>query len=154
MLTEKDVLEGFSQGICCAMAVFGELAPDVGIDKETTQKIAAGFGSGMGYGNACGCVTGSLMALGVKYGNSLPGQLEQKEIMKEKRAQFLRVFKENFGCFNCEEHMGNLNPNDPEDRKIIDKEKRMDKVCPPMVCKTCELVRDIIQSEREGEEKK
>ncbi|WP_083588929.1 C-GCAxxG-C-C family protein [Clostridium sp. Marseille-P3244] len=144
MLTAKDVGPGFDQGICCAMAVFGELAEDVGLDKKTAYKIASGFGSGIGYGNACGCVTGAIMALGYKYGNFEPGQLEQKEIMKEKREAFLKEYKKRFGHFNCQEHLDNLNPMDPDDRKIIDERELMYTVCPPMVAATCEIVRSLL----------
>ncbi|WP_270395521.1 C-GCAxxG-C-C family protein [Mediterraneibacter massiliensis] len=147
MLTEKDVLNGFEEGICCAMAVLGELTSDAEIDKDVAQKMASGFGSGMGYGNACGCVTGSLMAMGIKYGNSKPGQLEQKDLIKQKRKRFLEEFKEKFGCYNCAELLGNLNPNEPDERKIIDEEKRMDTICPAMICATCEMVRKIMQEE-------
>lgn len=144
MLNEKEVLQGFQDGICCAMAVFGELAQEIGIEKETAYKIAAGFGSGVGYGCTCGCVTGALMALGYKYGNYKPGQLDRKELVKEKREAYQKEFLKRFGHLNCMEHLQNLNPTVPEDRKIIDEQGLMEKICPPMVCAACELAREFL----------
>ena len=56
MIDEKLALEGFSGGVNCCATVFGALAEYVGIDKTTAQRIASGFGGGIGCGSVCGCV--------------------------------------------------------------------------------------------------
>ena len=63
----------FDQGFDCAQTVFSAFAEDLDLDEETALKIAAGFGGGMHQGDMCGCVTGGLMVLGLKYGWSEEG---------------------------------------------------------------------------------
>nr|WP_302140206.1 C-GCAxxG-C-C family protein [uncultured Schaedlerella sp.] len=144
MLSEKEVLQSFEDGICCAMAVFGELAQDIGLEREVAYKIASGFGSGIGYGSTCGCVTGALMALGYKYGNYGPGQFDQKEAVKKQREAFQKEFKKQFGHIECIEFLENLNPTDSEERKMIDERELIKKKCPTLVCATCELARKFL----------
>lgn len=56
----------------CSQAVLGAFAEELGLTGELGRKIAGCFGSGMGMGETCGCVTGGLMALGLRFGRSRP----------------------------------------------------------------------------------
>ena len=42
-------------------AVFAELAPQLGVDRETALKISACFGGGMWVGETCGAVVGAII---------------------------------------------------------------------------------------------
>ena len=59
----------FEEGYVCSQAVFAVFSEDYGISKSDALKIGACFGSGMRKGEVCGACTGSLMALGLKYGD-------------------------------------------------------------------------------------
>lgn len=143
-LTGDLVFERFGQGICCAAQVFGALAETAGIDGTTARKIAAGFGSGMTCAGTCGCVTGSIMALGCRYGNSAPGQDEQRKIFFEKRRRFLDEFTRRFGSCSCPELLKGHDPADPEDLELIRSEGLMREVCAPMVIASIGIVKELM----------
>jgi len=144
MVKNEDVFRGFGEGVCCAMAVFGELAPQIGLDEKTAKKIASCFGSGMGQASTCGCVTGTLMALGYKYGNDAPGQFAQRDLLFKKRQVFLQRFIQLHGSIVCKDLLQGLHPMVPEDRALIDEQGLMRTICAPMVCETCEFVHKLL----------
>ena len=144
MMNEEKALNGFGAGINCTMAVFGELAPEFGLQEEQARRIASAFGSGMGCGNTCGCVSGALMALGLAFGADGAGQGEKAQMLSEKKAEFEKLFKVKFGSVICCEMLGGLNPSIPEQLAEIVEKSLMPKVCAPAVCAACEIVRDLL----------
>ena len=52
----------------CSQALFGAFAEDVGLDLKTAFKISTCFGGGMRQGGTCGCITASLLVLGMALG--------------------------------------------------------------------------------------
>ena len=143
-MTPEKALKGFGSGINCAMLVFSNCASGTGLDEKTAMKIAAGFGGGMGHGNVCGCVTGALMALGMKYGNCEPGDRTQMAIFNEKKKLFEEKFTEKFGSVICREMQGGLDPNSPaEAAKIAEKGLTLT-VCAPAVCEACKILKEIM----------
>ena len=110
MLKEEEVLQGFFAGVCCSMQVFGEAAREQGMDEAAARRIASCFGSGMEQAGLCGCVTGAYMALGLKYGNSAPGEVEKIALLKKKKAEFERRFAERWGSLECTKMLGGLDP--------------------------------------------
>ena len=143
-MEEQAVFEGFGDGICCGMAVFGEFAERFGVPKATARRIAAGFGSGMGRGSSCGCVLGGLMVLGLAYGNCEEGDLEGKARYGEKRAEFYRRFLARFGAPDCRTLLGH-NPADAAELAVIREKGLMRSICAPMVCETCDILRALLE---------
>ena len=142
-LTMEEVLLGFGQGINCSMFAFSALADEIGISEAEARKIAAGFGGGMGLGSTCGAVTGALMALGYKYGNSGPGQADQMNVFNAKKKAFLDAFTERFGDTNCVALLGGLNVSVPEERAEIIGKNLMQTVCAPAVIGAVEILSEI-----------
>ena len=93
----------FDQGFDCAQTVFSAFAEELGLDEETALKIASGFGGGMHQGDMCGCVTGGLMALGLKYGWCEEGDAVGKDLMNRKAQEYERRFRERLGGLRCRE---------------------------------------------------
>ncbi|MBR5701989.1 MAG: C_GCAxxG_C_C family protein [Oscillospiraceae bacterium] len=93
----------FDQGFDCAQTVFSAFAEELDLDEETALKIAAGFGGGMHLGDMCGCVTGGLMVLGLKYGWSEEGDAVGKDLMNRKAQEYERRFLERLGGLRCRE---------------------------------------------------
>ena len=52
----------------CSQALFGAFADDFGLDLKTAFKISTCFGGGMRQGGICGCITASLLVLGMAMG--------------------------------------------------------------------------------------
>ncbi|MBQ8830786.1 MAG: C_GCAxxG_C_C family protein [Oscillospiraceae bacterium] len=144
MMDKEKALNGFGTGINCAMAVFGELAPELGLPEEQARKIASAFGSGMGRGNTCGCVSGALMALGLAFGADGAGQSEKAQQLSEKKSEFEKLFIEKFGSLTCCEMLGGLNPSVPEQLADIVEKGLMPQICAPAVCFACETVMELI----------
>lgn len=146
-MTQEKAFTGFGSGICCSMAVFGEMAPRLGLDETQAKKIAAGFGGGMDHAGACGCVTGALMALGLKYGNSAPGEMEQMHIFREKKMEFEKKFTERFNSLVCPEILGGLDPAVPEQKAVIIEKGLMNSTCAAAVCAACEILEEIFDED-------
>ena len=74
-----EVQENFNMGIICAQQVLTHFADRLGLPEETALRVASAFGSGMGRAEVCGCVSGSLMVLGMLHGPSGPCSRPQKD---------------------------------------------------------------------------
>ena len=140
---EKSILKGFGEGIVCSQAVFGEYAARHGFDTDTAMKISAAFGGGMRTGDTCGCVTGALMAIGLKMGQGEKCDLGKKAEMLEKAALFKEKFAKRFGSVICREMLG-ADVSKPEDAKKIAEENLFEKVCAPAVIYAEELLDEIL----------
>lgn len=97
-----EVLELFEAGYNCTQAVLSVFSNEMGIPKETALKISAPFGGGIaGYGNFCGALTGAIMVIGLKYGNSSATDYERKKKSTEKTSELIDSFEKQYGSCNC-----------------------------------------------------
>ena len=144
MLTEAQTLEKFRSRLHCSQVVLGELAEDLGYDKEEAYRIACPFGGGMSQGETCGCVTGALMAIGMAYGNDQPGNLEQDQRCQEKAKQFRDAFVERNGSAICREILG-YDFRDPEQRQAARENGTVFATCPKLAKDAIEIASQLIQ---------
>ena len=79
----------------CCQSVLGAAAPIVGLDEQTALNLATAFGSGMQCGELCGALTGSIMAIGLRFGDTP----EAKQLCRA----FTARFRETFGSLVCRE---------------------------------------------------
>ncbi len=127
----------------CAQSVFGAFADELGIDRDTALKCAAGFGGGMRCGEVCGAVTGALMALGIAFGSSTPCDVEGKQRGNAKAMEFLSRFRGANGTLMCKDLLG-YNPGIPEDVQKINELGLHDTVCPKAITDAVEIAEGII----------
>jgi len=80
----------------CCQSVLCSACEQFGMEDETAYRLGAFFGKGMRRGEVCGCVTGALMAIGLRYGD---------ENNRESGASqtFLKAFEEKYGSLICKE---------------------------------------------------
>jgi len=116
----------------CSQAVLGAFAEDLGITEEQALKIGGCFGAGMCYGEVCGCVTGALMAFGLKYGQCRVDDLVSRQKTNDMTIQFMEKFKTENGSYMCKELLG-YDFSKPEEAKIIAENKLFLDICPPLV---------------------
>ena len=92
----------------CAQSVFAACAPREGLSEEACLAVAGPFGAGMGrMGEVCGAVTGALMAIGVRDGQSMVTNPEQgRGPLYSKVNAFTDAFKERNGSILCRELTG------------------------------------------------
>ena len=57
-------------------------------------------------GDTCGCVSGALMAIGLKYGHWAPGDRETKKRLRAKAAEFEKRFIERNNSLICKNILG------------------------------------------------
>ena len=106
MIDEKTVDRLFDEGFDCSQIVLGEVSEKLGITREQAYAAAACFGIGMAQGSVCGAATGALIARGLRYGNTSPGDMKSKAEVFDKRDEFMRRFAEMNGKVMCPDLLG------------------------------------------------
>ena len=142
-MTEDKARECYMGGIDCSQVVFGDAAERLGFDKETARKIAACFGGGMFCGERCGCVTGALMAIGLKYGHYVEGDQEAKAEMMSVLKEFTDAFEEENGSLICKELI-KYDVSKPEEMQAALESGIMMELCPKLAVSACEILDDLL----------
>ncbi len=89
----------------CAESVLLATAEALGIRSDAVPKAASAFGGGMArQGNACGAITGSLIAIGLARGRESKADL--REPSYDPGAELQRRFLTRFGAATCRELTG------------------------------------------------
>ena len=141
-MTPEKALAGF--GLGCAQHVFGEFAPQLGLDRETALKIASLFGSGMFEGASCGAVVGGLMAIGLRYGQGDGPDPDRQERLQQKGAEFKARYAELYGSCVCREILGYKIP---EELEKIEAENKFVTVCSRAISDACRICAEILNEE-------
>jgi len=131
----------FFQGFNCSQAVFSAYAPSFGVDLETALKLASPFGGGLArQGEACGAVTGALLALGLSRGSATA---EAKEEAYRFAADFLRRFQERHNTILCRELIG-YDLSSPEGLQRAREGGVFKTICPRLVKDATEIVAEFL----------
>jgi C_GCAxxG_C_C family probable redox protein len=133
----------FADGFNCSQAVLSTYADDLGLDEETALRIAAGFGGGMGrMGETCGAVTGAMMVLGLKFGNTSPSR-EAKDQMYARIREFAERFKTRNGSLACRDLLG-CDISTAEGHKAAAERGLFTTVCPKLVRDAAEILEEML----------
>ena len=127
----------------CSQAVFGAFAEELGITEELALKIGGCFGGGMNQGEVCGCVTGAIMAIGLKYGQCKVDDMESRSKSRELCLEFYDRFKAENGSCLCRDLLG-YDFGKPEDVKIIQESKVFLKICPELVESATRIASELL----------
>ncbi|MCP4396891.1 MAG: C_GCAxxG_C_C family protein [bacterium] len=143
MSTVEKAVKYFEEGYNCSQSVCTAFAEEMGVERDTSLKMSAGFGGGIGrMGDTCGAVTGAYMALGLKYGPT-----EADPEAKAKMYEYIREFAEKFKARNesleCRGLLG-LDISIPEERDKIHAEKLTAKVCPKFIQDAAEILEEML----------
>ncbi len=133
----------FLSGYNCTQSVLLSFADDLKFSKELAQKLASGFGGGMGkQQETCGAVTGGIMVLGLLKGEHVNNNEELKAAsygaVKELTRDFVRTFK----TTKCRDLIG-CDLNTPEGQARFKEEKMMENICADCVKKAVEIVEGL-----------
>lgn len=142
-MTAEKALEYYAGGIDCSQVVFQYGAELLDFDKEAALKIAAAFGGGMFAGERCGCVTGALMAIGLKYGHNRIGDKETKDKLLMKKAEFEKEFVDTHGSLICREILG-YDISKPEEMEKIMQENLLMTICPVLAVTACDILEEVL----------
>lgn len=137
-------LKYFNSGCNCSQAVVMPFAEEMGIDYKIIEKVAVGFGGGMGkQGKTCGCISGAIMVLGLKYGDNSTKDVKKRiDSYNITKLLFERCNNE-YGHTDCKELI-KLDLNKTEDMQKAQKQQVFENRCAGMVVKTIEILEEII----------
>ena len=144
IMDKAQVTELFMRGQDCSQVVLSHFAHDLGISPEDANRISAGFGGGSGIGETCGAVIGALIVIGMKYGHSGPDDMEQRNELMAKRAEFLQKWNEKRGTCMCREFLGHDITQPGEFEKVLE-EGTMFSLCPELVVDAIEILDEMIK---------
>ena len=89
----------FREGFNCAQALLVTYASQFGLDHEHALKISGAFGGGIGsMGEVCGAVTGAVMIIGLKYGQTNVSDKRTKKKAYRLVKEFVNELLES-GCY-------------------------------------------------------
>lgn len=132
----------YKGGLNCAESTLRCLIEEGVIDAPPEAvRMMTGFGGGMQRGTTCGAVVGAVAALGWATGRTEPGQ--SREASARVVREFLRRFEESFGTLDCR----TLQATYVKDHAL--KSEGMYRSCTVFVEKAVELVREILEEERQ-----
>lgn len=128
----------------CSQALFGAFAGDFGLDLKTAFKISTCFGGGMRQGGTCGCITASLLVLGMALGFYDSQDREREVYGNKKTEEFIRLFTEKMnGDVNCRDILGK-DISKPNDMAIVRKERLILQKCPRAINTSIEILEKIL----------
>ena len=143
-MNKKEIaLDCMSKEYNCAQSVLCAFAEDVGLEKDTTLKIAACFGGGMRCGEVCGAVTGILMAFGMKYGSTTPNDKTSQLPAYKKSMEFIKRFKEKHGTVLCRELIG-MDVGTPDGMKEAVQKGLHKTVCANAIVSAVEIAEELL----------
>ncbi|MCD4711598.1 MAG: C-GCAxxG-C-C family protein [Bacteroidales bacterium] len=133
----------FLSGYNCAQSVVLSFADDLKFSKELAQKMAAGFGGGMGkQQETCGAVTGAIMVLGLLKGEEVNNNDELKSAAYGAVKDLIRDFVATYKTTQCRELIG-CDLNTPEGSAKFKEEKILETICADCVKKAVEIIEEI-----------
>lgn len=134
------------QGYSCSQSVFSVYAKEYGLDPALAQKIATGFGGGVGRtGNMCGAVSGAILVLGLAHGMNFLEEPEWREKSYSLDKEFIEKFISRFGSIQCPDLLG-YNMAIPEELEESKRVGAAKKVCPEVVRGAAEILEEILNS--------
>lgn len=135
--------ELFLSGYNCAQSVLLSFADDLKFSKELAQKMAAGFGGGMGkQQETCGAVTGAIMVLGLLKGEEVNNNDELKATAYGGVQDLVREFVASYKTTKCRDLIG-CDLNTPEGAEKFKEEKIMENLCAGCVEKAVQIVEKL-----------
>lgn len=135
----EEAVNIFNNGFNCSQAVLSVFCEDFGLDKETALKISTGFGGGCRKGEICGAVTGAIMALGLKYGHYVEGDVETKNKAYSLTKEFISRFEEKNESIICKRLLG-YDLTIESELAIIKEKGLFNSICPKVIVDAIEIL--------------
>lgn len=145
-MTHKEKAEQLlKQQYHCSQALFGAFAEDFGLDLKTAFKISTCFGGGMRQGGLCGCISASMMVLGMAIGFYDSQDKEQELYGNKKTDEFIRLFREKMGGrIDCRTILGK-DISIPGEMAVIRQEGLIMKNCPHAINISIDILEDMLR---------
>lgn len=144
MTHKEKAVQLLHQQYHCSQALFGSFAEDLGLDLKTAFKISTCFGGGMRQGGTCGCITASLLILGMALGFYDSQDRELEVYGNKKTEEFIRLFTEKMnGAVNCRDILGK-DISKPEEMAVIRQEGLILQKCPYALNTSIDILEEML----------
>jgi len=130
----KRASEFFAKGLYCSQAVLGAFCEAYGMETEAAFRISCGLNSGGRCAEMCGAVSGAILIIGLKHGDS-------KERCNVETEAFIHSFREKHGEVVCRKLLG-CDIFTPEGREKMAKENVFGTTCVEMVRSAAQILED------------
>ncbi len=137
-----NAVELFFKGLNCSQVVLGSFCEKYGMKQEQGFAIGTGLGGGIRQGEACGAVTGAVLVIGLKYGNSNDQEQDKKALCFEKTSEFLQLFQEKQGSIVCRDLLG-YDLGKKDEREMATQKDIFRTICPIMIRTAIELLEEL-----------
>ena len=132
----------FNSGFNCAQSVLAVFCEEYDVEEETALKMSSGFGAGVRSGEICGAVSGAVLVIGLKYGQSEGNDKASKENCNNKTVEFLDLFRKKNGSVVCRDLLGYDLSIDEEYAEAFSKDL-FKTVCVDMVVSAVSLLEEL-----------
>jgi C_GCAxxG_C_C family probable redox protein len=140
-------LEKFMARYNCAQSVLYAYGPGLGLDAETSLKVATGLGAGMGRrGEVCGAVTGGILALGLKYGRGSRQDRSATEETYRKTLDLMARFEKRHGSCLCRVLLEGCDLRTEEGQRHFKEQDLLHKTCIGCVQSVVEILAQIMDA--------
>src|ERR1022692_459784 len=150
MKTKNEVAtERFLAGYNCAQSVLYAYGPDLGLDSETSLKVATGLGAGMGRrGEVCGALTGGILVLGLKYGRGAQQDRSATEQTYQKTQDLMARFEQRHSSCFCRVLLDGCDLRTPEGQQHFKENDLLHKTCMGCVRTVVDALAQILDAPR------
>lgn len=131
--------ELFNSGFNCAQSVLTVFSEKYGVSNETALKMSCGLGGGCRFGEICGAVSGAVLVIGLKYGQSNAEDKVSKSICYEKTVEFINEFKAANDFIVCRDILG-CDISVKEEYERAQNRRLFDTLCVAMVKSAVEIL--------------
>jgi len=138
-------IESFNNGFNCAQSVVAAFAPEFGISRELSLKLATGLGAGVNYqGNTCGAVTGAYIILGLRFGVDKPHDTKAKNKYRELADRFTEEFLKHYDSVNCR-NLLQADVSDPAALQKLREANVFNDFCPKLVKRASLILEQMLK---------
>lgn len=141
-MTVEKAAELFDGGLYCAQIVVSHGAEKLGADGALARRMASGLAAGCKHGEICGCLTGAILALGLKYGKATGAEELENSLLPELVVELEERFQAIHGTLLCRELIG-FDKGKPVGPGNELKEDTFDR-CPIFMADVCAILDELL----------
>lgn len=134
--------ELFNCGFNCAQSVFAIFSEKFGMQQDQALKVSCGFGGGVRCGEICGAVSGAVMVIGLRYGQSRAEDQEGKLKCYAETVEFTDRFRKKNESIVCRDILG-YDISTPGGKEMAEKNNLFKTTCVDMVISAVKTLEEM-----------
>jgi C_GCAxxG_C_C family probable redox protein len=135
----------YQQGYNCAQSVLAGFCSEFGLEQDIALRLAAALGGGMGRtAQTCGAVSGALMVIGLKFGQTDPQDKPAKERAYQLAQRFVEEFRLRHYDINCPGLLG-VDISQPDGLAYARDNDIFNLFCPQFVRSAAEILETVLE---------